>query len=481
MSLLILAVRRGIRGWGITTLYASDDGSLDCAREGMRTRGRTLAGQFLLMAFAVMVIGMIAMGTLVSWRIEKSVTTVKAASTAFSVNNLIAPHIQELAFNEQLSSGSIEDLKHAIDHSGLSAEVTSFRIWRRDGLIVYSDEPNVTGREYPKGSTATGAWSGAVQVQFDDNGLSIIKVFAPVHDRATGSVIAVVELHEQVSALYSELIASKLQIWLATALITLNMMGCLFVVVAHSGRIIDRQRLALVERVSQLSELLHQNRLLKSRIERAACKATEDNERLLRRMGYDLHDGIAQSVSLALLRLDKVKGSPQERDNLHKIHKALSDALGDIRNICKGLLLPEVRSMTLKEALMFMIRTHERRTGTTIECTIAELPEQAPEFAKIALCRFIQEALNNAFKHAGGHGQRIDIAWNGVRIIVEVADQGPGIDDIDECMRGPGLGLASLRDRIESIGGDVKMNSAPNAGTRITASLPLVMEISDAA
>jgi signal transduction histidine kinase len=230
-----------------------------------------------------------------------------------------------------------------------------------------------------------------------------------------------------------------------------------------------------------LSELLHQNRLLKSRIERAARKATEDNERLLRRMGYDLHDGVAQLVGLALLRLDKIKGSPQERDNLLRIHKALTDALSDIRNLCKGLLLPEVRTMTLRDALMFMIRMHERRTGTTIECTIAELPEQAPEFVKIALCRFIQEGLNNAFKHAGGRGQRIVIAWDGTRIAIEVVDQGPGMCDADGIMRKPGLGLAGLRDRIESVGGDVTMKSAPNVGTCIRASLPLVMEMSDAA
>jgi signal transduction histidine kinase len=433
------------------------------------------------MAFAIMVVGMLAMGTLVTWQIEKSVTTVKATSATFSVNNVIAPHVQELASNEQLSPASIESLKNAIDRSGLRAEVMYLRVWGRDGLVAFSDEPHLIGQKLPKISGPQQAWSGAVQVRFANGDLPSIEVFAPVRDPATGSVIAVVELRERVSALDSELVASKWQIWLATALITLNMMGCLFVVVAHSGRIIDRQRLALIERVSQLSDLLRQNHLLKDRIERAARKATEDNERFLRRMGYDLHDGVAQLISLALLRLDKVKGTSQERDNLHSIHKALSDALNDIRNICKGLLLPEVRSMALKDALLFMIRSHERRTGTVIDCTIAELPEQAPEFIKIALCRFIQEGLNNAFKHAGGQGQRINIAWDGVHITVEVADQGPGMYDADTGMREPGFGLAGLRDRIESIGGELMITSAPNAGTRITASLPLMVEMCDAA
>jgi len=437
----------------------------------MRTSGRTLSGQFLVMAFAVMVAGMASMGALVTWQIEKSVTTVKAASAAFSVNNFIAPYVQELTLSEKLSTKSIVDLKHAIDHSGLRTQVASLKIWRWDGFIAFSDDLHVSGSQYPNSSIPSKAWSGTVQVQFDDS-VPIIKIFAPVHDRTTGSVIAIVEFHEDVSTLNSELAASTWQIWLATALITLNMMGCLFAIVAHSGRIIDRQRLDLVDRVSQLSELLKQNRLLRGRIERAARNTTEDNERLLRRMGYDLHDGVAQLISLALLRLDKIKGSPQERDNLHRIHKALSDALGDIRDICKGLLLPEVKSMTLKEALLFMIRSHERRTGTTVDCAIAELPEQAPEFIKIALCRFMQEGLNNAYKHAGGRGQRIDIAWDGTRITAAVTDQGPGMCGADISMRDSGLGLTGLRDRIESIGGDVMITSAPDAGTCIKASLP---------
>lgn len=433
------------------------------------------------MAFAVMVTGMIAMGTLVSWRVEKTVATVKAASAALSVNNFIAPHIQELATVDQLSSKSMENLKHAIDYSGLRTELTSLKIWRRDGVIAYSDESHLSEQGFPVEAVALRAWSGLVQVQFDDDGPPSIKVFAPVHDSEKKSVIAVVELHEDASMLSSDLIGSKWQIWLATALITLNMMGCLFVIVAQSDRIIDRQRLSLIERVSQLSELLQQNRVLQERIQRAARKATEDNERLLRRMGYDLHDGVAQLISLALLRLDKIKNSPQEGDNLHRIQKALSDALSDIRNICKGLLLPEVQNMTLKEALMFMIRIHERRTGTTINYTIPNLPDQAPGFVKIALCRFIQEGLNNAFKHAEGRGQRIDVTWDGLCVAIDVADQGPGLCEDSGSMREPGLGLAGLRDRIESIGGSVMIRSAPGVGTRITASLPLSLEMSDAA
>ena len=80
------------------------------------------------MALAVM-IGMIVMGVLGTWQIEQSVKTIKAASTALSVNNFILRHVQELASNEQISPESIASLTAAIERSGFGAEMTSISIW----------------------------------------------------------------------------------------------------------------------------------------------------------------------------------------------------------------------------------------------------------------------------------------------------------------------------------------------------------------
>ncbi|MGO4388727.1 sensor histidine kinase [Microvirga sp. 2YAF29] len=311
--------------------------------------------------------------------------------------------------------------------------------------------------------------------------MSRFKVFVPIRESDTGKIIAALEFHERAEVPEAELVASEWQTWIATILVTLNMMGALFVIVANGSKTIDKQRAALTMRVAQLSSLLRQNRDLHERVERAAQNATESNERLLRQMGYDLHDGVAQLVSLALLRLGKVRDNPHDHDNLNRTQKALSDALSDIRNICKGLLLPEVEKLTLKDALTFMIRHHERTTGTIIIRNISELPEQAPQFVKIALCRFVQEGLNNAFKHAGGRGQQVNIHWDGVSIEIEVSDKGPGMCEPEDHVKHPGFGLAGLRDRIESIGGTVNMRSRPETGTCIKASLPLAMGAPDAA
>ncbi|MCG7394812.1 sensor histidine kinase [Microvirga sp. ACRRW] len=455
-------------------------------------RGISLIGQFLLIAFAVMIVGMLAMGVWVSWQVRENITGVKAASIALSINNFVAPHLQELAFGDVLSEAQIRDLNRTMERPDFRASITSLRIWKPGGLIVYSSERNLIGKRFPRNPNPQKAWAGSITVVFDglayeeDAGeramnIPLLEVFAPVYEAETGIVIAVVEFHERADTLEAELDESEWQTWIATALITLNMMGCLFVIVANAGKIIDRQRAALTERVAQLSALLQQNRILQERIERAAQNATEDNERFMRRMAYDLHDGIAQLIGLALLRLDRVRSNPHDHENLKTIQKVLSDALNDTRNICKGLLLPEVDKLSLKEALTFMIRQHERQTGMAIKCNISNLPEQAPQFVKIALCRFLQEGLNNAFKHAGGQGLGVDIAWDGLAITIEVTDKGPGMCNRDESIREHGLGLSGLRDRIESIGGIVSITSQPGFGTSIKASLPLALGEANAA
>jgi signal transduction histidine kinase len=444
-----------------------------------------LVRQFLLVASGVLLLGMLTMGTWVTRRIESGVTEVAAASAALYINNFIAPHLQELAWSASLSAPNIEALNRAMTRPAVRDHVTAIKIWKQDGLIVYSTDKDLIGRKFPLNPSPRRAWSGTVATDFNnlsyeedakdrDSGLHLLEIFTPIRNIDSGEVIAVLEFHERAEVLNSQLDDAQWQSWVITALITLAMMGAMFSIVSDGSKTIDQQRVALTQRISQLSELLHQNRSLRARVERAARNATEDNERLMRRVGYDLHDGIAQLIGLALLRLDRVQGTKRDSDNLSKIQKALKDALTDIRNVCRGLLLPEIQDLTLREALLFMVRHHERRTGTAVTCDISDLPEEAPQFVKISLCRFVQEGLNNAFKHAGGKGQRVCASWANETITVEVEDEGPGMSISDGPMHDIRLGLTGLSDRIESTGGTMTVKSAPGAGTRLAACLPLI-------
>jgi signal transduction histidine kinase len=104
---------------------------------------------------------------------------------------------------------------------------------------------------------------------------------------------------------------------------------------------------------------------------------------------------------------------------------------------------------------------------------VADLPIHVPHFVKISLCRFIQEGLNNAFRHAAGKGQRVSAHLQGDLIVVEVADEGPGMSVQNEESDRVRLGLIGLWDRIESLGGSLQVKSRPGAGTRLIAHMPM--------
>ncbi len=90
----------------------------------------------------------------------------------------------------------------------------------------------------------------------------------------------------------------------------------------------------------------------------------------------------------------------------------------------------------------------------------------APE--RICIYRFVQEALNNAWRHAGGVAQSVAQRIEAGQLVVEVSDEGSGFDPA--AARPEGLGLAGLRERVESLGGAFAIRSSP-AGTTLAMSL----------
>jgi signal transduction histidine kinase len=93
------------------------------------------------------------------------------------------------------------------------------------------------------------------------------------------------------------------------------------------------------------------------------------------------------------------------------------------------------------------------------------LPEPGAS-EKISIYRFVQEGLNNAYRHGRGKDQAVRAGMENGRLVVEVSDGGPGFGP----PRAEGLGLAGLRERVESIGGQFETRTGPQ-GTRLMISL----------
>ncbi|MGL4396999.1 MAG: sensor histidine kinase, partial [Hyphomicrobium sp.] len=113
------------------------------------------------------------------------------------------------------------------------------------------------------------------------------------------------------------------------------------------------------------------------------------------------------------------------------------------------------------------------RTRVAVESS-DDLPAVGSNLMLASVYRFVQEGLNNAVRHAGGKGQTVLARRENDMLILEVADQGPGMAEPAAPSSGQRLGLIGLRERIEALGGCLKIASNGACGTRLTAHIPLM-------
>ena len=148
-----------------------------------------------------------------------------------------------------------------------------------------------------------------------------------------------------------------------------------------------------------------------------------------------------------------------------------------------GLAPPHIDALTTAQAVDTAVHNHERRTGVPVAHTI-DLPADVSLHVKTCLYRFVQEGLNNTFRHAKGSAVSVMASSSHGTLTVEVADSGPGLATPTRTpqtskaagLPASGLGLAGLKDRIEALGGTLEIASVPGHGTRLTARLAHVSE-----
>lgn len=445
--------------------------------------GRSLAWQFVIAGGIVLLAVMLVVGLWVTSQIRQGVMHNSATTTALYVDSVIAPLLPDLRKSQELDSTVKRALDETLGQGALGKRLVSFKLWRRDGTILYSKDSDLIGKRFKPNPNLIAAFAGNVMVKYnqledEENdkeralGLPLLEIYNPVREPWSGDVVAVTEFYELSGDFEESLRAALLWSWLVVAAATAASLALLSGIVFRGSRTIQTQRAALEAKVAELQAALAQNSSLRQRVQRASRRATAINERYLRRIGADLHDGPAQLVALAALRMDSPvlvdpsTPKPQREAEIAGIHKTLGEAMREIRGICNGLVLPQIETQAVADILRLAVAEHERRTDTKVLLT---LPERLPELGtseKISIYRFVQEGLNNAYRHGKGKGQQVRATMKGGKLLVEVQDTGPGFDPA----RSEGLGLAGLRERIESIGGQFETLSGPG-GTRLLITL----------
>ncbi len=197
------------------------------------------------------------------------------------------------------------------------------------------------------------------------------------------------------------------------------------------------------------------------------------------RIARELHDSLAQVLGVIHLRLRSLE--PEVKDvpgngiatEISDLADIADEAYKDVREAILGLRESITSADGLEGALGEYLRKYARQTGikATIHCDGSARRALSPR-SEVQLLRVVQEALTNVRKHAGASHVAVSLnAEDGV-ITLAVADDGSGFDPgrLEEALD-HGFGLASMRERVEQIGGTLDVDTAPGTGTRVVVRL----------
>lgn len=459
----------------------------------------TLSRQFALVSFLILLIGMIGMGSWVGLQIEQSVTNRTAAVTALYVDSYISIYLQELATGDQISQANLDALERILTTGLLGQQVVSFRVWSTDGRIIYSPTPELIGRQYPLEEDLQRSLAGEVtteltQLDEEENAYErqywseLIEIYAPVRASGSGEIIASSEFYQLPDALEAEIRSAQYRSWLVVAGATLGLYALLAGMVDRASRTITAQHSELQESLDKTRTLLAQNEELNERVQGAAARTIALNERYLRRISADLHDGPAQDLALAMLRLDSVIESwpdcpPSVTQDFSTVRTAVESSLNELRTISAGLRMPEMKTISPAETIGRAVRDYEQKFNAQVKVQLGKLPDHASLPVKITLYRVIKEALTNSFHHASGSKQAVSAAIQTGDLSIEISDDGQGFDPtpiLSEPAADGHLGLVGMRERVKVLGGRFDVISEPGRGTAVRVTLPLTIpEVDD--
>ncbi|MFE9766359.1 nitrate- and nitrite sensing domain-containing protein [Streptomyces sp. NPDC005808] len=200
---------------------------------------------------------------------------------------------------------------------------------------------------------------------------------------------------------------------------------------------------------------------------RARVVAASDASR--RRIERDLHDGVQQRLVSLRLDLRMAESMMEDRSSdlsgkLKHIGKGLGDAFEDLLQISRGIH-PAILS---KGGLGPALRALARRSAVPVELDLRLPPDRLPEQTEVAVYYVTSECLTNTAKHARATVVQVEARTYDDVLEVVISDDGTGGAEL-----GAGSGLVGLVDRVEAIGGRLRITSPPGSGTTLIVRLPL--------
>lgn len=356
-------------------------------------------------------------------------------------------------------SDSYQRLREEVELSLLGGETVRVKLWTVDGTVTYSDDTRLVGRTFEVTPTARRALQGSPAYGVSD--LSepahayerplgqLLEFFVPVRD-PNGVVVGLFEVEQTVDSLDATLSKVRRNVWLAIG-IGIGLLGIFMATLTvASGRALNRRR-------RQAERLL------------GALVNAQEEER--RRIVGALHDDIGQPLFRLLYGLEGARSTMAEGDPVRAEMERLVDLTRDVDRTLRGelsLLHQGIEEeLGLEPGLREVVATQRAESGLDIDLRTRGLDHATVSGpAKVALLHAAREAIVNVRKHAEASHVAVTVAAVNGHVRLRVEDDGVGVRSE------AGLGLVTTRERIEALGGSLRVSGSKGRGTIFQATIP---------
>lgn len=205
-----------------------------------------------------------------------------------------------------------------------------------------------------------------------------------------------------------------------------------------------------------------------------AITAGVENERLS--LARELHDDTLQTL-IALhqrVQLAALNATSAEQTSLRDLQDMIQQAIGNLRRMVRGMRPIYLEELGLAAALEMLASETADATGAPVDFRLSGEPVRLPADVELAFYRMVQEALNNAVRHARAERIEVSLTYGENRLRLAVRDDGRGFElpaGRESFARQGHFGLLGLRERAELIGAELRIETAPGMGTLVEVSL----------
>ena len=237
----------------------------------------------------------------------------------------------------------------------------------------------------------------------------------------------------------------------------------------------DNERvLSIVRDVTVAKRALELNRVLAGRV-----IVSQEAER--QRIARELHDDLSQKLALLSIDVGQLSRDlplPEHRHHLERLSSQVEEIAGDLYDLSHKLHPSRLQTLGLVESVRVLCQdVSQQRDDVAITFSEAHIPDVVDPSVSLCLYRITQEALHNVAKHSLSHDASVRLERNGDEFLLIIADSGIGFDPL--VADHAGLGLASMRERVAILKGQLAIQAVPGGGTRISVRVPVTPPVAD--